>query len=128
SRSRMSPCRYSALVQPCAAGSNGLRAMPTTRSTSGCCSNALTADMPMSPVGPVTATVHPMSGWMPTVRAPKHPNSALGECLLGGVVAGNEGDAGSAVAAGATEVQAVDRDRLGGIGLWGRGVWDDVLA
>src|SRR4051812_42379175 len=128
SRSRMSPCRYSALVQPCAAGSNGLRAMPTTRSTSGCCSNALTADMPMSPVGPVTATVHAMSGWMPAVGAPKHPNSALGERLLRGVVAGNEGDAGPAVAARTAEVEAVDRDRLVDIAFRAGSVGADLVG
>jgi hypothetical protein len=44
------------------AGSNGRRAMPMMRSTSGCWSSASTAEVPISPVGPVTATVNAMHG------------------------------------------------------------------
>src|SRR6478609_470990 len=82
-----------------------------TRSTSELCSSAVTADMPMSPVGPVTATVHPMNGWLPAAGAAKRP-SGVRECLCGGVVSRDEGDARPAVTAGASQIQAVDRDRL----------------
>ena len=41
-------------------GSKGRRAIPTIRSTSGRRSSASIAEIPMSPVGPVTATVNPM--------------------------------------------------------------------
>ena len=44
-----------------------------------------------------------------TVRT-AHRGLAVVEDLVAGVVAGDEGDAGSAVAAGATEVEPVDGD------------------
>ena len=51
--------RYSVRFQPCAAGSNGRRAMPTIRPTSRERSSARMKGRPISPVGPVTATVRP---------------------------------------------------------------------
>ena len=57
SGSRMSPWRYSVLRRPSAPGSNGRRAMPRMRSTWG--SRARRKERPISPVGPVTATVWP---------------------------------------------------------------------
>src|SRR5205085_11040672 len=56
-RSSTSPCRYSARLQPCCAGSNGRRAIPTIRPIPGERSSDRITDLPMSPVGPVTATV-----------------------------------------------------------------------
>src|SRR3954468_10692412 len=56
-RSRTSPCTYSVLRQPREAGSNGRRAMPTMRATSLERSSASMNGLPISPVGPVTATV-----------------------------------------------------------------------
>src|SRR5688572_4356514 len=56
-RSSTSPWRYSVLRRPCAAGSNGRRAMPSTRPTVRERSQARRKARPMSPVGPVTATV-----------------------------------------------------------------------
>ncbi|EUA90218.1 hypothetical protein I551_3255 [Mycobacterium ulcerans str. Harvey] len=41
------------------AGSNGRRAIPTIDATAGSRSSAVTAEMPISPVGPVTATATP---------------------------------------------------------------------
>src|SRR3954468_9730442 len=58
-RSRTSPCTYSVLRQPREAGSNGRRAMPTMRATSLERSSASMNGLPISPVGPVTATVRP---------------------------------------------------------------------
>src|SRR3954452_13414665 len=55
----MSPWRYSVFRQPRSPGSNGRRAIPMMRSTSDASSRALSAAMPISPVGPVTATVRP---------------------------------------------------------------------
>src|SRR5439155_7890344 len=57
-RSRMSPRRYSVLCQPSSLGSNGRRAIASTRETSGVASSAATNGLPISPVGPVTATVN----------------------------------------------------------------------
>ena len=56
-RSSTSPRRYSVLRRPAAAGSNGRRAIATIRSTSRQRSSARSSERPMSPVGPVTATV-----------------------------------------------------------------------
>src|SRR4051812_18155068 len=56
-RSSTSPRRYSVRLQPCCAGSNGRRAIPTMRPIPGERSSDRTTDLPMSPVGPVTATV-----------------------------------------------------------------------
>src|SRR5436190_11944079 len=53
----MSPWRYAVFDQPRLSGSNGRRAIPMMRSTAGSASSALTAAIPISPVGPVTATV-----------------------------------------------------------------------
>jgi hypothetical protein len=58
--SRMSPWRYSVFSSPIAAGLNGRRAMPTIRSTSGDLSSRRRNPRPMSPVGPVMATVNPI--------------------------------------------------------------------
>src|SRR4051794_37040296 len=55
SGSRMSPCRYSVFCNPRLAGSNGRRAIPRMRPT--CGSSARRNARPISPVGPVTATV-----------------------------------------------------------------------
>ena len=52
-----SPWRYSVFFQPCSAGSNGRRAMPTMLFTARERSSAFTIAIPRSPVGPVTATV-----------------------------------------------------------------------
>src|SRR6478609_3200908 len=49
-----SPWRYSVLTRPSEAGSNGRRAMPRMRA---CGSSARRKARPISPVGPVTATV-----------------------------------------------------------------------
>src|ERR1044072_2721605 len=57
SRSSTSPRRYSVFSQPCPARSKGRRAIPITRSTSGSRSSAEIKALPISPVGPVTATV-----------------------------------------------------------------------
>src|SRR3954454_24538820 len=54
-----SPWRYSVFFQPCSAGSNSRRAIPTIRLTPRERSSAETMAMPRSPVGPVTATVSP---------------------------------------------------------------------
>jgi hypothetical protein len=67
-RSRMSPWRYSVRVHACSAGSNGRRAIPMICSTSEACSSASTAEIPMSPVGPVTATVSAIPGGVPRRR------------------------------------------------------------
>src|SRR6185312_15941744 len=56
-RSSTSPCRYSALRRPSSPGSNGRRAIPITRPTARERSQARRNARPMSPVGPVTATV-----------------------------------------------------------------------
>src|SRR6478672_4428950 len=61
----MSPCRYVVLVHPSRDGSNGRRAMPTIRSTAGLCSSVVTAEIPISPVGPVTATLIPTRSIFP---------------------------------------------------------------
>src|SRR5919108_2074322 len=58
----MSPWRYSALVQPSSAGSKRRRAMPSTRSTASLRSSAAISGLPISPVGPVTATVSAIEG------------------------------------------------------------------
>src|SRR3954463_4240521 len=55
SGSRMSPRRYSVLRRPRLSGSNGRRAMPRMRPARG--SSAFRNARPISPVGPVTATV-----------------------------------------------------------------------
>src|SRR4051812_34917410 len=55
SGSRMSPWRYSVFFKPRLAGSKGRRAMPRMRPT--CGSSARRNARPISPVGPVTATV-----------------------------------------------------------------------
>src|SRR5688572_11209968 len=55
--SSTSPWRYSVLRRPSVAGSNGRRAMPRTRPTARERSQARRKARPMSPVGPVTATV-----------------------------------------------------------------------
>src|SRR3954451_10655203 len=55
SGSRMSPRRYSVLRRPRLSGSNGRRAMPRMRPA--CGSSAFRNARPISPVGPVTATV-----------------------------------------------------------------------
>src|SRR3954454_14307096 len=79
-RSSTSPWTYSVLRQPREPGSNGLRAIPTMRATSPERSSASMNGLPISPVGPVTATVRPclrvvvrragggMSGGTVTVR------------------------------------------------------------
>src|SRR5262245_2791467 len=54
SGSSTSPWRYSVLTSPSDAGSNGRRAIPSTRA---CGSSAFRNARPISPVGPVTATV-----------------------------------------------------------------------
>jgi hypothetical protein len=51
--------------QPCIGGSNGPRAIPRIFSTAGSRSSAVTAEMPISPVGPVTATVSPICAVFP---------------------------------------------------------------
>src|SRR4051794_30980926 len=71
-RSSTSPCRYSTLRQPCVAGSKGRRAMPTILSTSRERSSVRMNGLPISPVGPVTATVSPTS-------APPPGELALGD-------------------------------------------------
>src|SRR2546425_912492 len=76
SRRVTSPWRYSALRSPNEAGSNGRRAMPITRPTSRARSSARSSGLPMSPVGPVTATVRP-------------------DCLGGGTAANVSLDTGS---------------------------------
>src|SRR5271154_4449932 len=58
--------------------------------------------------------------WSPTGRNPGSPgrrDSAVGEYCLRGVVAGDEGDAGSAMAAGAAEVESFDAQRQVGVSL-----------
>src|SRR5918992_888943 len=57
SGSSTSPRRYSVLRSPRSAGSNGRRAIPSTRATARERSQARRNARPMSPVGPVTATV-----------------------------------------------------------------------
>src|SRR4051794_18654663 len=54
SASSTSPWRYSVFCSPSEAGSNGRRAMPRMRA---CGSSAFRNARPISPVGPVTATV-----------------------------------------------------------------------
>ena len=49
-------------------GSNGRRAIPMIRSISGRRSNASTAEIPISPVGPVMATVSAMREAFPAAR------------------------------------------------------------
>src|SRR4051794_31863749 len=56
-RSSTSPWRYSVLRRPCSRGSNGRRAIPRTRPTLRRRSSARRNARPISPVGPVTATV-----------------------------------------------------------------------
>src|SRR3954453_16621310 len=56
----MSPWRYSVFSSPISDGLNGRRAMPMIRSTSGALSSWRSSARPMSPVGPVIATVRPM--------------------------------------------------------------------
>jgi hypothetical protein len=57
-RSRMSPCCYVVFVQPCDAGSAG---GPSRRSgRGGVLLQRGHAEIPISPVGPVTATVSPI--------------------------------------------------------------------
>src|SRR3954452_19539775 len=63
SRSSTSPRRYSVFSQPCPARSKGRRAMPITRSTSGIRSSEEMKALPISPVGPVTATVSMRRFW-----------------------------------------------------------------
>src|SRR3954452_16333785 len=58
--SRMSPWRYSVFSSPMSDGLNGRRAIPMTRSTSRAWSSWRRSARPMSPVGPVIATVRPM--------------------------------------------------------------------
>ena len=55
--SRTSPRRYDIFAQPCAAGSKGRRAIPTTCATRSSASSKGTRPNPKVPVGPVTATV-----------------------------------------------------------------------
>src|SRR5690349_17399255 len=57
SRSSTSPWRYSVFFRPASAGSNGRRAIAKTRATSRLRSSARSSERPMSPVGPVMATV-----------------------------------------------------------------------
>jgi hypothetical protein len=57
SASSTSAWRYFVLRSPASAGSKGLRAMASMRPTSRRRSSARSNDRPMSPVGPVTATV-----------------------------------------------------------------------
>jgi hypothetical protein len=52
-------------------GSNGRRPIPMILSTMGSRSSAVTAEMPISPVGPVTATVSPISDGVPSRSALK---------------------------------------------------------
>ena len=68
-----SPWRYSVLRQPRSAGSNGRRAMPTTRSTARERSSAFTIEIPRSPVGPVTATVSPALAMVRVLTDPDGP-------------------------------------------------------
>jgi len=68
SGSRTSPRRYSIFVQPYAAGSNGRRAMPTTRATRASAWSRGIRPNPKVPVGPVTATV----------RCPSRPDGKIG--------------------------------------------------
>src|SRR6478736_2849172 len=63
SRSSTSPRLYSVFSQPCPARSKGRRAMPITRSTSGIRSSEEMKALPISPVGPVTATVSMRRFW-----------------------------------------------------------------
>src|SRR3989442_1153085 len=77
-RSRMSPRRYSVLCQPSSLGSNGRRAIASTRETSGVASSAATNGLPISPVGPVTATVN-LEGLAIVERWSYPPRPAGGE-------------------------------------------------
>src|SRR5262249_2805742 len=78
-RSSTSPRRYSVFSQPWPPMSNGRLAIPTTRSTSGIRSRAEMNGRPISPVGPVTATVsmarfwRAREGWRAPGGAPHSP-------------------------------------------------------
>src|SRR3712207_5942551 len=87
SRLVMSPCRYSVLRSPIACGSNGRRAIPTTRLTSRVRSIARRNGLPISPVGPVTATVRVPP--LPAGRTPRGWGIAAGPYS---VVAGLAGE------------------------------------
>src|SRR5919108_5840921 len=88
-----SPWRYSVLVQPRSAGSNGRRAMPTTLPTRRERSSAETIATPRSPVGPVTATVSASAGMPRFYRIGS--DGGRDRSLLGqddGLAADEEGD------------------------------------
>ena len=59
------------LRPPARGGSNGRRAIPTMPLTAGSRSSAVTAEIPISPVGPVTATVIPTWDDLPRRAAPE---------------------------------------------------------
>jgi hypothetical protein len=65
---------------PARGGIECLRAIPMSRSTSGASSSASTAEMPISPIGPVTATVSPTRRWFPPGE-PAQPNTAIRWCI-----------------------------------------------
>ena len=72
-RSKTSPCWYVVFAHPSVDVSNGRRAIPMIFSTAGSCSSAVTAEIPIAPVGPVTATVIPTRSfshdlWQPNPR------------------------------------------------------------
>ena len=56
----MSPRRYSTFSHPSTEGSKGRRAIPTTDPTSSRLSSSAISGLPISPVGPVTATFSAM--------------------------------------------------------------------
>src|SRR4051794_39868322 len=76
-RSSTSPCRYSVRFQPWSAGSKGRRAIPTMRATprARAFSSASMNGLPISPVGPVTATVRPPPDRGPAASA-RRPGAA----------------------------------------------------
>src|SRR5690349_16174049 len=73
----MSPRRYSVFSQPGPAMSKGRLAIPITRSTSGTRSRAPMKARPISPVGPVTATVSMPRFWRNPRAAVRRPRMSV---------------------------------------------------